>query len=783
MNNPLIFLSHSGEDTPFARELAQLLRPAGVDVWLDVERLEPGDRWGQKIEDGLRQATAMVLYVGKSGVQHWVDQEVRVALDRSTRDPDFRLIPVLGEGSNPEDLPLFLKQYQWLDLREGWSGASQLKSLIEGATRRQAEGVSLLPSGKPPFRGLQAFGVEDSLLFFGREAEIQDLLDKLRVDSFLAVVGDSGSGKSSLVRAGLIPALNRGRFHDGKGWIESWRVAIVRPGEDPFGELAESLCDLNPGMPAGEKADFLRNRKEVLSAAKEELRSAIASLVPSGTRTLLVVDQFEELFTSAPRLDDRTKTAEAERRRAYVDSLFYAAKSETLRPVHVLITLRADFYSYCWEHPELTKRMSTNQYNVRRASAERLRDVIEKPLALAGAKAQPGLVDAILSDAGDEPGNLPLLEHALSQLWEKRARSEITHDAYKQIGRLSGALRNHADSVLKSLGQENRPLARKIFLSLTQLGEEAEDTRRRVKKADLIALSAGSDQSERVLKVLTDTRLLTSTRAVDSSQEDRANPVSESSKPDEILEVSHEALIREWPELRKWVDDSRDDLQFERRVSEATAEWEKGKKDIGLLWSGTRLARASEWAQKHETEVPSDVRAFLDACQQQARLEARKAKRLRALVLALASVVLVMVIGFMGWTTYRAKQQAKELFDENIVTDPATGLMWTRNDNFGDVTWQEAEQYCRSLSLAGLSGWELPTIEELEKLYDPQSSSGYQIRKPLRLTGDSVWSSTKDDKQGSGSAWNFYFAGGQRGIDPLGYSYYFRALCVRRSGK
>jgi hypothetical protein len=274
MNNPLIFLSHSGEDTPSARELAQLLRPAGVDVWLDVERLQPGDRWGQKIEDGLRQATAMVLYVGKSGVRHWVDQEVRVALDRSTKEPDFRLIPVLGEGSNPDDLPLFLKQYQWLDLREGWSNASELKRLIKGATRRHAEGVSLLPSGKSPFRGLQAFDVEDSVLFFGREAEIQELLDKLRVNSFLAVVGDSGSGKSSLIRAGLIPALNRGRFHDGKGWVESWRVAIVRPGEDPFGELAEGLCDLHPGLPASEKADFLRNRKQVLSTAKEELRSS-----------------------------------------------------------------------------------------------------------------------------------------------------------------------------------------------------------------------------------------------------------------------------------------------------------------------------------------------------------------------------------------------------------------------------------------------------------------------------------------------------------------------------
>lgn len=156
---------------------------------------------------------------------------------------------------------------------------------IEGATGVRAEGVSLLPPGNAPFRGLRFFDVEDSLLFFGRDAEIQDLLDKLKADSFLAVVGDSGSGKSSLVRAGLIPALHRGRFHDGNGWVESWRVAIVRPGEDPFGELAEGLCDLDPQMSSADKAAFLKNRKEDLSTTKDGLRNAIAALVPRGTRS------------------------------------------------------------------------------------------------------------------------------------------------------------------------------------------------------------------------------------------------------------------------------------------------------------------------------------------------------------------------------------------------------------------------------------------------------------------------------------------------------------------
>jgi TIR domain/AAA ATPase domain len=299
MDKPLIFLSHAGEDSQLAKELALHLKEAGLGVWLDVERLKPGNRWMTKIEDGLRDAKTFVLYVGKSGVRNWVDQEVRVALDRSTKEKDFRLIPVLGHHSDPNALPLFLQQYQWLDLRKGLTEAAQLKALIEGATERPAEGVSLLPPGKSPFRGLQVFDVEDSLLFFGRDVEIQKLLEKLKADSFLAVVGDSGSGKSSLVRAGLIPALHRGRFHDGKGWVESWRIAITRPGEDPFGELAKALLDLNPQLSAAEKADFLENRRDKLARQPDRLDNAIAALVPRGIRTLLVVDQFEELFTLA----------------------------------------------------------------------------------------------------------------------------------------------------------------------------------------------------------------------------------------------------------------------------------------------------------------------------------------------------------------------------------------------------------------------------------------------------------------------------------------------------
>jgi len=215
-------------------------------------------------------------------------------------------------------------------------------------------------------------------------------------------------------------------------------------------------------------------------------------------------------------------------------------------------------------------------------------------------------------------------------------------------------------------------------------------------------------------------------------------------------------------------------LQFERKVSEAAAEWKKGEEDVGLLWSGTRLTRTSEWAHKHETEVPPKVRAFLDACQQQARL-ALKAKRRGTLFFVLVSEVLLMLIGFMGWTKYRAR---KEPFRENIVS--YEGSMWTRNDNRRDVNWQQADQYCRTLNLVGLSGWQLPRIDELEKLYDPQNSSKYKIRPPFRLTAYWVWSSTL---VGSDSASGCTFFLGSRSVTPMANSGLNRALCVRRSGK
>ena len=758
---PMIFLSHAGEDTPAAKELAGALRQAGLEVWLDVERLRPGDRWMEGIEQGLQEASALVVYVGCSGVQSWVDREVRVALDRSTKDPEFRLIPVLGSGSDPENLPTFLKQYQWIDWRDGLGTVDQLKELIEGITRQPAAGpVSLLPPDKAPFRGLLRFGAEDALLFYGRDGEIHELLDRMKADNFLAVVGDSGSGKSSLVRAGLIPALHRGRFHGGGSWVESWRIAVCRPGDDPFRELAETLPDLNPGMSEASRAEFIQGTKTEFAQGAEGLRNRIVALVPGGGHTLLVVDQFEELFTLTGNVDER---------RRFIDSLFCAARSETERPVHIVITLRADFYSHCWQHPDLPKRIAGNQYAVRRVGIEQLREVIEKPLALVGGGAEPGLIDDILNDVGDEPGHLPLLEHALLQLWGRREAQTLTHGAYKEIGRLSGALKNHANQVYEDLRDPQRQeLARKIFLRLTQLGEGSEDTRRRAGKTELLKIGA-DDETAKVLKALTDSRLITTSGKVSALQDD---------KREDLVEVAHEALIREWPRMRNWVNEDRDALRIERRILQSAKDWDeaKVKRDPGLLLTGTRLAEAKEWATKHERELPPTAKEFLEASDRRAEDEAWKAKRLRLLAGALA----VMVLCFSVWSSYEERQRAQTLLRETTVTDPETGWMWTRTDNIQDITWYAAEEYCENLTLADYSNWRLPTMEELVVLHDSTGGNPYDIRNPFRLSSWWVWSA---EKSGSDSAWFFDFFSGRRKGGRLDGSGDHRALCVRPSGE
>ena len=648
---PVVFLSHAGVDADPARELCRLLRLGGVgNVWLDVEQLNPGDDWYLRIEEALSQARAFLVYVGASGLRGWADVEVRAALDRSANERGFRLIPILGPGAHPDMLGLFLKQRQWHDLREGIREGSTLgllgvlRNLPEETQPEDAETVLLLPPDRPPYLGLRAFDEDTAVLFYGRDKETRDLVGRLQSHDFLAVIGASGSGKSSLVRAGLIPALRRGRFHDGRSWIGSWRVAVVRPGERPFSELAEALPQLKPEMPETERLRYVAEAKRELATGTDGLRSIVASLVDS-SHVLLVVDQFEELFTL---FRDRQE------RHRFIDLLLASAGSKSAHPVHVVITLRADFYHHCFDHPELLKRLG-DQFPVQRMGHDEMREVIEKPLRLAGAQAEPGLVDVLLNDAGEEPGNLPLLEHALLQLWERRDGRILTHRAYEAIGRLGGALRNHADRVYEELQRGgDGDLARKLLLRLTQLGEGAQDTRRRERKAHLLAMGDQEEAAARVLTVLSEARLISISGGAPADPEG-----------DETAEVAHEALIRGWPRLQEWVNEDRDILRLERWVDQQASEWDARSRDPSLLLRA-RLSEVARWFKDHEKDIPHRAREFVRASISARR---RESARRRGLYLLLAALVVgassAVVWGYLSHRqserSYRYSQRADDV--------------------------------------------------------------------------------------------------------------------------
>jgi WD40 repeat protein/class 3 adenylate cyclase/energy-coupling factor transporter ATP-binding protein EcfA2 len=430
---------------------------------------------------------------------------------------------------------------------------------------------SLPPADVPcPYKGLLPFQPEDHELFFGREQLVEDLAARLEVSSFLAVVGPSGSGKSSLVRAGVVPALQRTS-------PRRVRTAIFSPGAEPRRELADA-----------EDA------------------------------SLLVVDQFEEVFTLC---------RDEEERAAFIAALLDRATGDGAR---VIVVLRADFYGHCAAYPRLASALEERQALVGPMSEEELRRAIERPAEHAGLVLEPGVVEAILRDVAGQPGGLPLLSHSLLETWKRRSGRMLTVIGYLQSGGVQGAIAKTAETVYRDdLSLEQQPLARNIFLRLTELGEGTEDTRRRVAIAELIPRREQEAKVREVLQTLAAARLVT---------------IGE-----ETVEVAHEALIRHWPTLRAWLDEDREGRLLHRRLTEAAQEWEALGRDPGALFRGTRLATTGDWATAHDPELNELEREFLTASRQASEQEAERQRRAnRRLRGLLIGAVVLLVLALLG---------------------------------------------------------------------------------------------------------------------------------------
>ncbi len=455
--------------------------------------------------------------------------------------------------------------------------------------------------GLPPFKGLLYFDEADADLFFGRETLTARLIERLAAgvetgERFLAVVGASGSGKSSVVRAGLIPAL---RWRSPSA---NWLIHVLTPTARPLEALSASLTQEVESVTATATLadDLARDPRSLQLFVKRALP------VRSDARVLLVVDQFEELFTLC-----RSHTE----RNAFVNNLL-AAAFEPGGPTIVVIALRADFYAHCADLADLRRALARYQEYIGPMTPEELRQAIEEPARRGHWEFEPGLTDLLLHDVGDEPGALPLLSHALLETWQRRRGRTLTLSGYLASGGVRGAIAETAEAVFNDqLDQEQQNIARQIFLRLTELGEGTQDTRRRAALIELVPNPQLRLSVESVLKTLADARLITTSEGV--------------------AEVAHEALIREWPTLREWLADDREGLRLHRHLTEAAQEWERLDRDRDALYRGARLAQAVEWADTHTGELNALERAFLDASQalamqEQAEQEAQRQRQLEA---------------------------------------------------------------------------------------------------------------------------------------------------------
>jgi WD40 repeat protein/energy-coupling factor transporter ATP-binding protein EcfA2 len=492
------------------------------------------------------------------------------------------LLPGVEEPFDANRLPHFLRARTWVDFRRGHDDARALQDLAN-AVRGVPFGPPASASGAhvddvAPYRGLRAFGEEDARLFFGRDREIQRLLEKLKSSRFVAVLGPSGSGKSSIVRAGLVPRLRAGTLVGGG----RWPVCVLRPGAAPLTALAVQLANLRAGGAMQATLDGLEQDPRTLHLSVE----LVLAERPPGEHVVVVVDQLEEVFTLC--------RDESQRHQLFAN-LLYASSAAGGRTI-VVVTLRADFYPRCADYPEFAQLLAAQQMLVGPMDADGVRQAIQEPARRVGLTLEDGLSDTILSDVAAEPGALPLLQHALLEVWEHRDGKTLTLRGYRRAGGVHGALAQRADEIYDEFSVDQQQIARRMLLRLTQPGEGTEDTRRRAPRGELAPAGAGNDFDE-VLGRLVDARLLTTGRDETGA---------------EIVDVAHEALVRGWPRLRGWINAARQDLVVHRRLTDAVAEWAR-LKDDGALYRGVRLGEAQALRERDPDALNDAERAFLDA--------------------------------------------------------------------------------------------------------------------------------------------------------------------------
>jgi hypothetical protein len=419
-----------------------------------------------------------------------------------------------------------------------------------------------------PYRGLSHFREQDAAWFFGRERFTASLYEALQSRALVAVVGASGSGKSSVVFASLVPKLRKDT-----GWL----IGDFRPGTQPFESLAAGLLPLlEPSMTERDRLIETRKLAAALQSGDLQLMNVVKHLLAKHNQAhklLLVADQFEELYTYCE---------DAELRRSFLDVLLEALNSQPKILVTCLITLRSDIMGQVLAHRMFADTLQDNNLKLGPMTREKLIHAIEKPAQLQGVEFEPGLPALIVDHIENQPAALPLLEFALTQLWDRQENGQLTLKAYQDIGGVKEALALYADQVYKDLSDEQKEKARRIFIQLVHPGIGAEYTRRLAVRTDL------EEADWELVPQLANLRLVVTDRTPDAH---------------ETVELVHEALITEWGQLRLWIQADRVFRAWQERLRAYIREWQETDKDQDALLRGRRLAEAEDWLKKQSSDI------------------------------------------------------------------------------------------------------------------------------------------------------------------------------------
>lgn len=491
-----------------------------------------------------------------------------------------------------------------------------------------------------PYKGLRAFEETDADDFFGREALTERLVARVEETRFLAVVGPSGSGKSSVVRAGLVPALRKGALPGS----EKWHVVELVPGAYPVEELEAALLRIAVNPPASLLEQLEADERGLLRAVKRVLPGDRSELV-------LVVDQLEEVFTL---VDD-------EQRRAQFLALVETAVRDPHARLRVVATLRADFYDRPLLYRGFAELLRDHVEVVLPLAADEYERAIRCPAERVDVALEEGLVSEIVADVANAPGALPLLEYALTELLERRDGRLLTRAAYRELGGVSGALAGRADELYLALDEAGREAARQLFLRLVTLGEGTDDARRRVARTELTSLAIDQAALAAAIDAFGASRLLSFDR------DPRTGAPT--------VEVAHEALLREWSRLRHWIDAAREDVRMHRRLAAAAAEWDESGREPSFLLRGSQLDQSAAWAagaglvptaveQEYMAAGLEQKLAEERAEQERVAQKLRQNRRLRlAVAIVTAALAAAVVAGLLAFRAQGREADARAVAD------------------------------------------------------------------------------------------------------------------------